>query len=451
MIDRKAKFDSFATDLVKFLHMHRTEINGKLCKTVNKVSTKGTMEATPENQYRQVLTDYAFKLVETQIQKSREVTVTETWDQFSCTSGGQDYNASRTSCTCDFQKQYKLPCKHLFAIRLHKGEDLYSEELIESRWTKAKYFGILNQTATENQIQTAETTTSRKPTSQQERFRKSFRITQRLASVAAENTGASFDVKLNQLRSLLTAWENGHNVVINTVENSETRESLSRTENINGTNDIVINTDALTNMIESDQENSKTAQNTHDNGSNDSSDDSDADLSVAQSADEPENHEIPSPAFTENPDNNHSSDTMNETSDAANLLLMLANGTPRREPGNDDFIEDIQSEIPHAIPHNDENVLQEPTNAHENLRVEASIDIADIILPPKIQKRGRPKGSELTVIGLPKKRLKLQKSKCIAFERMNDTQKQSLVLSWIVEKRVVENACQRVTEYRKKK
>ena len=120
--DRNAKFDSFATDLVNFLHMHRTEINGKLCKTVNKVSTKSTMEATPENQYRQVLTDYAFKLVETQIQKSREVTMTETWDQFSCTSGGQDYNASRTLCTCDFQKQYKLPCKHLFAIRIHKGD-----------------------------------------------------------------------------------------------------------------------------------------------------------------------------------------------------------------------------------------------------------------------------------------------------------------------------------------
>ena len=35
VIDRNAKFDSFATDLVNFLQMHRTEINGKLCRTVN--------------------------------------------------------------------------------------------------------------------------------------------------------------------------------------------------------------------------------------------------------------------------------------------------------------------------------------------------------------------------------------------------------------------------------
>ena len=116
-------------------------------------------------------------------------------------------------------------------------------------------------------------------------------------------------------------------------------------------------------------------------------------------------------------------DTMNETSDAANLLLLLANGTPRREP---DYVENIQSE----------DLIREPSIVPDNLREE--VDISDIILPPKIQKCGRPKGSELTVIGLPKKRLKLQKSKCVAFERMNDSQKQSLVLSWVVEKSVVE-------------
>ena len=47
---------------------------------------------------------------------------------------------------------------------------------------------------------------------------------------------------------------------------------------------------------------------------------------------------------------------------------------------------------------------------------------------PKIHKRGRPKGSELTVIGLPRKRLRMQKSKLVPFERMTDSQKQSFTL-----------------------
>ena len=65
-------------------------------------------------------------------------------------------------------------------------------------------------------------------------------------------------------------------------------------------------------------------------------------------------------------------------------------------------------------------------------------DIADISLPLRIQKRGRIKGSELTVIGLPIKTLKLQKSKCVAFGRMTNIQKQSFVLSWFVEQYVVD-------------
>ena len=248
------------------------------------------------------MTDYAFKLVETQIQKSSEVTVTETLDQFSCSSGGKDYNASCNACTCDFQKQYKLPCKHLFAIRLHKEEELYSEELIQSHWTKAKYLGLLNQTATENQIQTAKIT-PRKPTSQQERFRKSFRVTQRLASVAAMNTGASFDVKINQLQAILTAWENGQNVVINTIESSGI--------------DIHVNES-------SKQGSSAPAHTTHDIVTNDSSEDSlhaDSPATVAQSADQLQSRDILLPVVRENVDNNHGPGSLNETSDVANLLL----------------------------------------------------------------------------------------------------------------------------------
>ena len=34
------------------------------------------------------------------------------------------------------------------------------------------------------------------------------------------------------------------------------------------------------------------------------------------------------------------------------------------------------------------------------------VDIQDVILPPKLKKRGRPKGAEKTVIGLPAKKKK---------------------------------------------
>ena len=214
--------------------MHRTEINGKICKTVNKVSTKGASDGTADGQYRRVCTEYAYKLVEAQIQKSKSVQVTETWDQFSCSSDNQEYSVTETSCTCDFHKQYRLPCKHVLAVRTLKDMNLFSDDLIDSRWTKAKYLDILNQTATENEIQTVGTSPARKPSSQQERFRKCFRIAQRIASVTAEYTGTTYDVKINQLQELFSAWENGQNIVLSTVENNNVDDIEPQSAEIEG-------------------------------------------------------------------------------------------------------------------------------------------------------------------------------------------------------------------------
>ena len=137
VIDRNAKFDAFAADLVNFLNMHRTEINGKICKTVNKVSTKGASDGTADGQYRRVCTEYAYKLVEAQIQKSKSVQVTDTWDQFSCSSDNQEDSVTETSCTCDFHKQYRLPCKHELAVRTRKDMNLFSDDLIRQPLDKS--------------------------------------------------------------------------------------------------------------------------------------------------------------------------------------------------------------------------------------------------------------------------------------------------------------------------
>ena len=203
VIDRNAKFDSFAADLVHFLHMHRTEIYGKICKTVNKVTGVRLNEESANFRYRRQLTDYGFKLVNSQIEKHGEVEISETWDGYTCASNGREYSMTDCTCTCDFYYQYSLPCKHLFAVRQKKEMDLFDEQLVTQRWTKAKYLAILNQTTADNQLQTTSSQSTRKVSSQQDRFRQVFRITQKLASVTAESTGTQFDVKLNQLKELL--------------------------------------------------------------------------------------------------------------------------------------------------------------------------------------------------------------------------------------------------------
>ena len=585
VIDKNSKFDAFAADLVHFLHMHRTEINGKICKSVNKVTGISLDEKSPDFQYRRQLTDYAFKLVSSQLANYSNIEITETWDGFTCNSNGREYSASEINCSCDFFRQFSLPCKHIFAVRKKKEMDLFEEQLLSQRWTKAKYLGLLNQTTTENQLQTTSSQSTRKVTSQQDRFRLSFRITQRLASVAAESTGTQFDVKINQLNELLSAWENSRDVIISQIDNpvrqeeyaaypTETtssqyqpdelavdvppeppRQEQSSTEHtvdhqahvineemhstpyqpeelaedvshepppmiadpvmddrisesstsvrfaepgshedvtveenenhrnqsrkrlslkrrhvteqecIKTTNDarfqdrlpdMPLSADDLSDLVllgaaRPNQStdvaaNNRTEQSIERNGGDATtleykdnrkeqaprkrlslklrrSSITNANLpqemfSPASTPRETEPLNLLAEPWIENND-------ANKTTDAANVLLQLAAGIST----TDDTSENTSSISSTGTDQQCETV----TNSGPQ-----HVDITDISLPSKIPKRGRPKGSELTVIGLPRKKLRLQNSKMVPFERKTDSQKQSFMLAWFVEKRVID-------------
>ena len=116
VIDKNAKFDAFARDLVHFLHMHRTEINGKICKTVNKVSTAAKDWNSDNFNYQRKLTDYGYNLVSSQLQKHADVEIIETWNGSTCISNEREYLITESTCMCDFYHQYKLPCKHIIRI-----------------------------------------------------------------------------------------------------------------------------------------------------------------------------------------------------------------------------------------------------------------------------------------------------------------------------------------------
>ena len=56
-------------------------------------------------------------------------------------------------------------------------------------------------------------------------------------------------------------------------------------------------------------------------------------------------------------------------------------------------------------------------------------DLANIQLPPKVRKRGRPKGAALTVIGLPKKKGRMCKPQ--EFRRKSPREKEKGTYTYI--------------------
>ncbi|KAH3718201.1 hypothetical protein DPMN_061000 [Dreissena polymorpha] len=69
--------------------------------------------------------------------------------------------------------------------------------------------------------------------------------------------------------------------------------------------------------------------------------------------------------------------------------------------------------------------------------ISASSDLGTITLPPHIRKRGSPEGSELNVVGLPKKRLKLYR-RPVPFCQLETSIKDKLILKWFVDDAVAE-------------
>lgn len=59
---------------------------------------------------------------------------------------------------------------------------------------------------------------------------------------------------------------------------------------------------------------------------------------------------------------------------------------------------------------------------------------ADIKMPPKILKRGRPKGLEVTVIGLPKTKKKKEQKHLIPFCKLTPAEKDRQILEYLVSK-----------------
>jgi hypothetical protein len=64
-----------------------------------------------------------------------------------------------------------------------------------------------------------------------------------------------------------------------------------------------------------------------------------------------------------------------------------------------------------------------------------------VIMPPTMRKRGRPKGAEKTVIGLPRKR-SATSAKPIPFRKLTMMEKDKKMLCWFVDGSVCENALQ---------
>lgn len=68
-------------------------------------------------------------------------TYSKSGDEHSVSVGETSYKVTddMRACTCTFNSQHKLPCRHIFAVRFKQNKELFEPKSIPQRWLKADF------------------------------------------------------------------------------------------------------------------------------------------------------------------------------------------------------------------------------------------------------------------------------------------------------------------------
>ena len=136
-----ADIASFFDNFLAYLSSTRNERDHGTLMTIAK--RRVTCENAVEKQFAAFLTLYALDKVVHQLRSVShiEATLSESENESHWRArnrhGDKLYavNAQAGTCDCSFSICMHLPCRHVFAVRTAKGEDLFNEVGISDRWT----------------------------------------------------------------------------------------------------------------------------------------------------------------------------------------------------------------------------------------------------------------------------------------------------------------------------
>jgi len=109
---------------------------------------------------------------------------------------------------------------------------------------------------------------------------------------------------------------------------------------------------------------------------------------------------------------------------------------------NDPSIDLEQHDINDSSASLHDHDINDPSAKLDGHVINDSPDLKSIKLPPKIRKRGRPKGAGLTVIGLPKKKKCTDSDRPVNFLKKSIEERERQILSWMLPDHLVTKALQ---------
>lgn len=129
-------------DLDILLISLRTERDRRAALTIQKVPLNVSTPHEGQKEYLSLLTPYAYGILCKRYELLNKVKIVESLtdgEYFTVVSSEGNLLVSPTSCTCSFFNGMQLPCHHLLQIRSIKGLSMFCSTLVATRWTKNYY------------------------------------------------------------------------------------------------------------------------------------------------------------------------------------------------------------------------------------------------------------------------------------------------------------------------
>lgn len=228
---RHATLVGFYKELLTVLHSLAAERNHRVMQMFMKKPVCSFPLDSPQAAYIQILTPYAFNLLQPHLDAYQDVEIARQIDDISCefqTDIGRIVT-SFDACPCFFRIATGLPCRHIMVLRHVKNVCIFERQLIPDRWTRT-YNAARHTDSMPNGAVLAEVGTAMaecaynvpnqsvaapvavnpeqsKVLSCRQKYKRVLSITNELATLAADAPMALYAERLQQIRQLRDAWK----------------------------------------------------------------------------------------------------------------------------------------------------------------------------------------------------------------------------------------------------
>ncbi|XP_050053743.1 uncharacterized protein LOC114128013 isoform X3 [Aphis gossypii] len=225
IIKKLSSLQEFLENLFVELQIERTERDHRAMKTIHKLPVINSTIA-PIKIYSNILTQFAFDLVEKEYLASINIK----------NNNDTNLNITDLNCSCTFNRNMGLPCRHIFNMRINKKLDIFDEQLCIPRWTK-KYllekqnvFQLLNNEDHLQESLIKVMPTLRAPKSTFEKYKHASLFTNQLSKLISEVGQKAFNYRIEIVKQILKIWESNKEFIVIPIDEDARNQRIQITD-----------------------------------------------------------------------------------------------------------------------------------------------------------------------------------------------------------------------------